>query len=85
MLLNFGHTLGHAIEKVSEFRITHGFAVASGMAMAARACASRGLCDAADAQRVASVVEAYGMPARAPFSPDLLYRRRLPIRSAQAA
>lgn len=77
MLLNFGHTLGHAIEKASEFRITHGFAVASGMAMAARACAARGLCDVADAQRVASVVEAYGMSARAPFSPELLYEAAL--------
>lgn len=77
MLLNFGHTLGHAIEKASEFRITHGFAVASGMAMAVRACAARGLCDAADAQRVASAVEAYGMSSHAPFSPDLLYEAAL--------
>lgn len=77
MLLNFGHTLGHAIERESGFEITHGFAVASGMAMAARACAKRGLCEAADAARVASAVEAYGMSARAPFPAERLYEAAL--------
>lgn len=33
-LLNFGHTAGHAIEKLSEFKITHGHAVAIGMVIA---------------------------------------------------
>lgn len=33
-LLNFGHTVGHAIEKLSKFRITHGHAVAIGMVIA---------------------------------------------------
>lgn len=33
-LLNFGHTVGHAIEKLSEFKITHGHAVAIGMVIA---------------------------------------------------
>lgn len=33
-LLNFGHTLGHAIEKLSDFKITHGHAVAIGMVIA---------------------------------------------------
>ncbi len=34
-LLNFGHTVGHAIEKLSNFKIKHGFAVAAGMKVAA--------------------------------------------------
>ena len=42
-LLNFGHTLGHAIERCSNFEITHGYAVACGMALVARACSIRGL------------------------------------------
>ncbi len=32
-LLNFGHTIGHAIEKVTEFKISHGIAVGIGMAI----------------------------------------------------
>jgi 3-dehydroquinate synthase len=35
-ILNFGHTVGHAIEKLSDFKIKHGFAIASGMIVAAR-------------------------------------------------
>ena len=44
MVLNFGHTLGHAIEKHSGFAVTHGKAVAIGMQMMADACAQNGLC-----------------------------------------
>lgn len=42
-LLNFGHTIGHAIEKCSNFSITHGHAVAIGMASAAKAALRSGL------------------------------------------
>ncbi len=35
-ILNFGHTVGHAIEQLSHFRVKHGFAVATGMLVAAR-------------------------------------------------
>ncbi len=42
--LNLGHTFAHAIEKVSDFSVSHGHAVAAGMAMAARAAHKVGLC-----------------------------------------
>ncbi len=35
-ILNFGHTLGHAIEKLTKFKIKHGYAIAAGMVYAAR-------------------------------------------------
>lgn len=41
-LLNFGHTIGHAIEKCSNFSITHGISVGIGMAMIAKASDSLG-------------------------------------------
>ncbi len=52
-LLNFGHTFGHAIEKQSDFTITHGHGVAIGMAMMARACERAGLAPAQTAARTA--------------------------------
>lgn len=47
-LLNFGHTFGHAIEKLSGFGVSHGAAVAKGMVIAARMAPLCGLCDVAD-------------------------------------
>lgn len=41
-LLNFGHTIGHAIEKCSNFKITHGIAVGIGMAMISNAADALG-------------------------------------------
>lgn len=41
-LLNFGHTIGHAIEKCSDYQISHGHAVAMGMDIVARACLKNG-------------------------------------------
>ena len=41
--LNFGHTIGHAIEQCSDFTISHGQAVGIGMVIMTRACVKRGL------------------------------------------
>jgi 3-dehydroquinate synthase len=35
-ILNFGHTIGHALENLSDYQILHGFAIAAGMVIAAR-------------------------------------------------
>ena len=42
-ILNYGHTLGHAIEKVERFRWRHGAAISVGMVFAAACCDARGL------------------------------------------
>ena len=44
-LLNFGHTAAHAIETLSEFKITHGNAVAMGMRIITKTWENRGLCE----------------------------------------
>jgi 3-dehydroquinate synthase len=64
MLLNFGHSFGHAIEAVSHFRIAHGEAVALGMMLAFRLSAELGLCNAADADRVRRHLAMTGLPTR---------------------
>ncbi len=65
-LLNLGHTFGHALEAETGFsdRLLHGEAVALGMALAFRFSAARGLCDGAEAERVAAHLAAAGLPTR---------------------
>jgi 3-dehydroquinate synthase len=66
-LLNFGHTFGHAIEAASGYEMLHGEAVAIGMALAFRFSAARGLCAAADAERVEAHLRGVGLPTRLEF------------------
>jgi 3-dehydroquinate synthase len=63
-LLNLGHTFGHALEADTGYsdRLLHGEAVAAGMALAFRYSMRRGHCPAADAVRVASVLQAAELP-----------------------
>ncbi|HEY0310580.1 MAG TPA: 3-dehydroquinate synthase [Luteimonas sp.] len=83
-LLNFGHTFAHAIEAEQGYgrgdALNHGEAVAVGMVLAARLSASRGMATEADAQRLAGLLAAMGLPTRLPHGLDpklLLSRMRL--------
>lgn len=62
--LNYGHTLGHAIERVEGFRRRHGEAVAIGMCYAAALSRLAGRLDETTAARHASVLSAVGLPTR---------------------
>ncbi|MFZ6031252.1 MAG: 3-dehydroquinate synthase [Chloroflexota bacterium] len=66
--LNLGHTIGHAVELVSGFRIRHGEAVAIGMVAEARLAEKMGLADPDEflAMRIASVCQAAGLPTEIP-------------------
>ena len=61
-LLNLGHTVGHAIELLSGYRVPHGHAVAAGTAVMARACAARGWCSAEDVGRIEAMLAVHGLP-----------------------
>jgi 3-dehydroquinate synthase len=63
--LNFGHTIGHAVETLVGYgAISHGQAVSLGMAAACRMAVARGLLEADDARRVERLLEALGLPVR---------------------
>lgn len=72
MLLNFGHTVAHAIEKCSDYTVPHGFAVAAGMAIIARAASTRGICDASLPARLCAVLERLGLPTATDIPADAL-------------
>lgn len=60
--LNLGHTFGHAIERVSRFSVSHGHAVAVGIAWMANYAAARGILSQTDAERIHAVLERNGLP-----------------------
>lgn len=60
--LNYGHTLAHAIEKLSRYRVRHGEAVAVGCIFAALVAQDLGYCDSAWVQRQRQVFSQQGLP-----------------------
>lgn len=69
-ILNFGHTIGHAVEAASDFSIIHGHAVAIGMVAALRLAVLSGLCKRKEAGRVATLIHAFGLPTEIPEDMD---------------
>jgi 3-dehydroquinate synthase len=60
--LNYGHTLGHAIERAESYRWRHGEAISVGMVFVAELARSTGQLDDATADRHRSVLESVGLP-----------------------
>jgi 3-dehydroquinate synthase len=67
-ILNYGHTLGHAIERLEQYRWRHGAAVSVGLVFAAALGRAAGRLDDATADRHRSVLTALGLPTR--YRPD---------------
>ena len=66
--LNLGHTVGHAIEKLSSYSVSHGRAVALGMTIIARACANIGLCSAQCRDEIICGLKALKLPTETDYS-----------------
>jgi len=62
-ILNFGHTVGHAVETLSDYASRHGEAVAIGMVCAAKLAHRAGFCEAKVPERVEKLITDYGLPA----------------------
>jgi len=65
-ILNFGHTIGHALETLSRYRIAHGEAVAIGMVAEARIAAKAGLGTGTLVPRLAGLLAGLGLPTAIP-------------------
>lgn len=65
--LNLGHTLGHALEKLSGYTLTHGQAVAVGTVYAAKIACRLGICDQSVPARIEAAVTGAGLPAKAAY------------------
>jgi len=69
--LNLGHTIGHAIEAASGFSLSHGSAVAMGMAIVSRAS------QCPDGERICALLEKFGLPTRTRYRAGDLYPHTL--------
>jgi len=65
-ILNYGHTIGHAIEAVSDFQLKHGQAVAIGMAAAAKISSRMGILDESEVVKLERIIEKAGLPTEMP-------------------
>lgn len=73
MKLNLGHTIGHGVEARSNFTVSHGKAVAIGMAIVARSSEKLGICNAETAKEILSCIRAFGLPTDTNSTAEELY------------
>ena len=71
-MLNLGHTLGHAVEQCSGYRVPHGHAVAIGMVYAARIASALGLCTEDCVRTLADALRSNGLPTESAFPASML-------------
>lgn len=63
---NFGHTVGHLLETLTEYlTVSHGQAISIGMAVATRLAVSKGLCNSQVADRIIALLHKVGLPVHA--------------------
>lgn len=68
--LNLGHTLGHALEKVSDYKLSHGEAVSIGLVFATRLAVQKQLIDEPALDRLVGLLEDVSLPVEIPSEYD---------------
>jgi 3-dehydroquinate synthase len=69
-ILNFGHTIGHAIEAASDYQLAHGSAVAMGMAAASEIAVGKGMFSRHEADQVRALIADFGLATAIPAHYD---------------
>ena len=77
MLLNFGHTVGHAVEVLSGYQISHGKAVAMGMMIETKASEKSGLTEKPCSDHLKAVLKHYDLPVGCDYSAKELAKAAL--------
>jgi 3-dehydroquinate synthase len=62
MILNYGHSFGHALEKMSDYKLLHGFAISIGMVIANKLAIKKNLLKKEDADRIKKLLNNAGLP-----------------------
>ena len=73
-ILNFGHTVGHVIERDSGFTKPHGLCVAKGMGLIMDACVRAGTLSPDDAKRMKDLLMLYGLPVSDDITPEAIVK-----------
>ncbi len=73
-VLNFGHTIGHALELSADYALTHGEAIAIGMIAATRIARALDVCDESFAERLRALIVRAGLPVAYPGHASLRER-----------
>ena len=71
-ILNVGHTVAHAIEKLSGYTISHGHAVGTGLVIEAEMAWKLGMCDQGTVQKIQAAVDEFDLPVEIPWNADAM-------------
>jgi 3-dehydroquinate synthase len=65
-ILNYGHTIGHAVEAASGYKLAHGLAVAMGMVAVSELAVLKGILDSREKERIERLIHDFGLPVSIP-------------------
>jgi len=83
--LNLGHTIGHSVEALSDFNISHGAAVAIGICVIARIAAYFGFCSKETRDSIVDTITSFNLPTQTEYSAEELLSKALSDKKATSS